>query len=59
MQQQDEDLTNIPTQKITPPTETWESLGLTWLREETDRATEIMLEILRKQHTNKSSSTTP
>lgn len=55
MQQQDEDLTNIPTQKITPPTETWESLGLTWLREETDRATEIMLKAFKEQPTNKNS----
>lgn len=43
MKRQDEDLPNSQTQKVITSSETWESLGLTWLREETDRATEIML----------------
>lgn len=55
MEQQGEDLTNSQNQKETSCSETWESLGLTWLREETDRATEIMLKAFKEKPTNKSS----
>jgi hypothetical protein len=54
LKKQNENLAGLRTQKEDLSSETWESLGLTWLREETDRATEMMLKIFKEQSANKS-----
>ncbi len=52
-------LTDLTHSKQETPCETLESLGLVWLREETDKATEIMLKAFKAQHTNPNSQPAP